>query len=101
MDMRNSVKMLLKRMSSHPEEFEYYTMAEPTGRLERIKKWDWFIQALLNKVNGEEDRLGFLSGEETSALYNKLLEIQEDSFGKRVMFELINSSDHKCDLVKS
>lgn len=112
--MNKGVELLLKRMESHPEEFEDHShpYQEPTG------KWDGIIHQLLHRVevidrdNGHKDTsngvravrygkpLGYLSDEEVLTLLAKLDETRAMLFERKVMATLLADEHSKHDIYK-
>jgi hypothetical protein len=84
--MNIGVAILLKRMDSHPEEFQglgYGIKVTITERGEVSRRWDAFISAALKST--------FLTGEERELLLNKLSSIQGNAFSAAVVEELTSN----------
>lgn len=108
--MNKGVELLLKRMESHPEEFEddFDPYREHTEG-----KWDNIINRLMHRVeiidrdNGNKDvsnvsyptrygkPLGYLSDEEALTLLAKLNETRAILFERRVMATLLDDGRPK------
>jgi len=90
--MNQGVEMLLARMESHPEEFDYFTDRKKIV----MSRWDWVVQSVCRRVahkhkaseQGPLD-LPFLPNDEVDALYNKFMSVQGHAFTKKVMHELL------------
>jgi hypothetical protein len=82
--MNVGVEILLKRMDSHPEEFQgldtHIRGLNTTIGIER--RWEHHIMAALNSK--------FLTDEERTLLSNKLSSIQGKAFTEAVMRELMS-----------
>lgn len=113
--MNKGVELLLKRMESHPEEFEdhfdRYHDREPG-------KWDNILHQVLHRVevidrdNGHKDAsngvraarygkpLGYLSDEEVLTLLAKLDETRAMLFERKVMATLLGDERPKQDIYK-
>jgi hypothetical protein len=93
--MNTGVEILLKRMDSHPEEFQ------GVGKGVRLRvygndddydvsrRWDGLISAALNST--------FLTDEEREALLNKLSSIQGEAFTTAVVEELTRDPSTEGD----
>jgi hypothetical protein len=78
-------------MESHPEEFD---LVDRQTQLNPDKRWDFVIRPLLERaesmVRGEPSfQLGFLSNEEVSIVFRKLMTVQGDFMLERVMNEVL------------
>lgn len=105
--MNKGVEMLLRRMESHPEEFDDH---DPY-RDRTEGKWDGIIRQILHRVevidhdNGHKDTsngvrvarhgkpLGYLSDEEVLTLLAKLDEVRAKMFERRVMATLLGANE--------
>lgn len=90
--MNRGVRILLARMESHPEEFDYYTDRKKLV----MSRWDWVIQAICRRVENNHKAnaayvldLQFLTDEEVNSLHGKFMSIQGDAFTKKIMSELL------------
>lgn len=101
--MNQGVEIMLKRMESHPEEFQ--DTHDRYGESEN--KWTGIIRELyqrmeiIDKDNGNKPHsdgirpvryvkpLVYLTDEEVTVLYNKLVEVQGNMFTKQVMGRLL------------
>lgn len=91
--MNQGVQILLARMESHPQEFDYFTDKKKMP----MSRWDWIIQAVCRKIEYERNPkmpyvpdLQFLTDAEVHAIYEKFMSIQGDAFTRRVMTELLD-----------
>ena len=87
--MHKSMEILMARMESHPEEFD---LVYRQAQLNPDKRWDFVIRPLLERaesmVRGDPSfQLGFLSNEEVSIVFRKLMDVQGDFMLKRVLDE--------------
>lgn len=77
---RASVRTILSRIDSHPEEFK-----------EHFGKWEDIQNAVADRIGGERNRLRGLTDEEVKAIYNKLQEhIWGAQFDEHVMEKVLN-----------
>lgn len=77
---RASVRTILSRIESHPEEFK-----EPYG------KWEDIQNAVVDRVGGERNRLRGLTDEEVRAIFDKLREhIWGSQFDAHVMEKVLD-----------
>jgi hypothetical protein len=90
--MNRGVRILLARMESHPEEFDYYTDRKKLV----MSRWDWAIQAICRRVENQHKAnsayvldVPFLTDEEVNSLHEKFMSIQGDAFTKKIMSELL------------
>ena|SRR5210317_1474976 len=95
--MHKSMEILMARMESHPEEFDYTFR---NTQLNPDKRWDFVIKPLFERaesmVRGEPSfQLCFLSDEEVAQVFHKLMLVQGDTTTQRVMNELLR--DNKVD----
>ena len=93
--MHKSMEILMARMESHPEEFD---LTFRTTQLNPDKRWDFVIKPLMERaeamVRGEPSfMLGFLSDEEVSVVFQKLMYVQGDATTQRIMNELLRYQD--------
>jgi hypothetical protein len=84
----DGVKILLKRMESHPQEFV------PSGR------WSWIMEPVLQLATGAAHKSGnktnplpFLSEVEIRMLYDKYITLQGDWFTRKVLDELFRTNE--------
>ena len=89
--MHKSMEILMARMERHPKEFD---LVYRQAQLNPDKRWDFVIRPLLERaesmVRGEPSfQLGFLSNEEVSIVFRKLMTVQGDSMLKSVMNEVL------------
>jgi hypothetical protein len=96
--MNQAVELILKRMESHPEEFEIpYIYQE--GFL-ASSKWGWMIDRITNRLerpheDGRYNPLAFLTDEEAALIYGKFMEIQEGVFTRAVMHTIMDKSEEE------
>lgn len=85
--MNAGVEILLKRMDSHPEEFQGLdTHIRGLGTTSKTEyRWEHHIRAALNSK--------FLTAEERALLLDKLSSIQGETFTKAVLRELMSGVD--------
>ena len=77
---RASVRTILSRIDSHPEEFR-----------EHFGKWDDIQNAVADRMGGERNRLRGLTDEEVKAIYDKLQEhIWGSQFDEHVMEKVLD-----------
>ena len=91
--MHKSMEILMARMESHPDEFD---LVYRQVQLNPDKRWDFVIKPLLERaesmMRGDPSfQLGFLSNEEVSIVFRKLMSIQGDA-----MFKLISAVKSYC-----
>jgi hypothetical protein len=87
--MNQGVQILLERMDTNPEEFEY-DIARGGG------KWSDIVQAVHARKNAPEAHknnapLPFLSDHEVNALYDKLEDVRRENFTADVMRRLADT----------
>ena len=97
--MHKSMEILMARMESHPEEFD---LVYRQAQLNPDKRWDFVIRPLLERaesiVRGDPSfQLGFLSNEEVSIVFRKLMTVQGDFMLERVMNEALRDQPDKRD----
>lgn len=101
--MNRGLEILMARMDSHPEEFDYFTDRKKLV----MSRWDWIIQGICRRVeNGHKSNSAyvldfmFLSNEEVNAVYKKFMSIQGEFFTRKVMIELFDEmpSDKQQEL---
>ena len=97
--MHKSMEILMARMESHPEEFD---LVFRQVQLNPDKRWDFVIKPLLERaesmMRGEPSfQLGFLSNEEVSIVFRKLMGIQGDMMLERVLNETLRDQPDKRD----
>ena len=97
--MHKSMEILMARMESHPEEFD---LIYRQVQLNPDKRWDFVIKPLLERaesmMRGEPSfQLGFLSNEEVSTVFRKLMAIQGDMMLERVLNETLRDQPDKRD----
>ena len=95
--MHKSMEILMARMESHPDEFD---LVYRQVQLNPDKRWDFVIKPLLERAESmmrgnPSFQLGFLSNEEISIVFRKLMSIQGDAMFKLISKELLRdeSSD--------
>lgn len=93
--MHKSMEILMARMESHPEEFD---LVYRQVQLNPDKRWDFVIKPLMERaeamVRGEPSfMLGFLSDEEVSTVFQKLMYVQGDVTTQRIMNELLRDEE--------
>jgi len=98
--MHKSMEILMARMESHPEEFD---LTFRTTQLNPDKRWDFVVKPLMERaeamVRGEPSfQLGFLSDNELSQVFQKLMQVQGDVTTQRIMNELLRYQD--CEPIK-
>ena len=77
---RASVRTILSRIESHPDEFR-----------EHFGKWEDIQNAVADRVGGERNRLRGLTDEEVEAIYNKLKEhVWGPQFDEHVMEKVLD-----------
>lgn len=77
---RASVRTILSRIESHPDEFR-----------EHFGKWEDIQNAVADRVGGERNRLRGLTDEEVEAIFNKLKEhIWGPQFDAHVMEKVLD-----------
>jgi hypothetical protein len=83
------VRLLLKRMKSHPEEFTYVASGADGIRspLRGINRWDAYLQDISEGGNEAEK----------AAIHKGLREIRLGEIHERVMDELINGDQRRAD----
>jgi hypothetical protein len=83
------VRLLLKRMESHPEEFKYGASGADGIRspLRGINRWDAYLQDISEGGNEAEK----------AAIHKRLREIRLGEIHERVMDELINGEQRRAD----
>jgi hypothetical protein len=83
------VRLLLKRMKSHPEEFTYVASGADGIRspLRGINRWDAYLQDISEGGNEAEK----------AAIHKGLREIRLGEIHERVMDELINGEQRRAD----
>lgn len=97
--MHKSMEILMARMESDPEEFD---LVFRQVQLNPDKRWDFVIKPLLERaesmMRGEPSfQLGFLSNEEVSIVFRKLMGIQGDMMLERVLNETLRDQPDKRD----
>ena len=84
--MNDGVKLILKRMESHPEEFVEDLSG---GFVTRHHKWATMIEQIKRRAVGSPTNspiyLPFLPDEDVKAVYDKWVSIQGDQFTDAVM----------------
>ena len=107
--MNKGVEILLSRMESHPEEFDWHhRRAIATSAAEAFGRWDWVVEAATRRVENKHQgssnyrlELPFLTNQEVDALYDKYMSIQGDAFTKRIMSELLrDEEEQEYDMVR-
>jgi len=93
--MHKSMEILMARMESHPEEFDLTFRAT---QLNPEKRWEFVTKPLMERaesmVRGEPSfMLGFLSDDEVSQVFQKLMQVQGDVTTQRIMNELLRYED--------
>jgi hypothetical protein len=77
---RASVRTILSRIESHPDEFR-----------EHFGKWEDIQNAVADRVGGERNRLRGLTDEEVEAIFNKLKEhVWGPQFDEHVMEKVLD-----------
>ena len=94
--MNQGVELVLKRMESHPEEFEVPFIYNDHG-YRNSNKWEWLTDRVVRRIERPADEdtvdhLSFLTDEEVHLIYGKLAEIQEGVFLRTVMQTTLNKS---------
>lgn len=85
---RASVRTILSRIDSHPEEFR-----------EHFGKWDDIQNAVADRIGGERNRLRGLTDEEVKAIYDKLQEhIWGSQFDEHVMEKVLDPQREEREL---
>ena len=85
---RASVRTILSRIESHPEEFK-----EPFG------KWEDIQNAVADRIGGERNRLRGLTDEEIEAIYSKLKEhVWGPQFDEHVMTKVLDPQKEEREL---
>jgi hypothetical protein len=82
--MNQGVQILLDRMDTNPEEFEY-DIARGGG------KWSDIVQAVHVRKDKNEKTLPFLSDAEVNALYDKLEDVRRENFTSDVLRRLADT----------
>jgi len=84
--MNKGVQILLARMESHPQEFN--VLEAPRFQ---TSPWHWIADPLIRRVRDDEHvPLCFLTDEEVTILFEKLMSVQGDAFTRRVMRQLLD-----------
>jgi len=90
MEKNLGVEVIMKRMETHPEEFQWGV----GGGL--ACKWHWFVDALLRTVFYPsqsvpiDSQLFFIPKEDIDLLYAKLCTIQGEAFSRRVVSQIFS-----------
>ena len=82
--MHKSMEILMARMESHPEEFD---LVYRQAQLNPDKRWDFVIKPLLERAESmmrgnPSFQLGFLSNDEVSIVFRKLMRVLDETFQK-------------------
>lgn len=101
--MNKGVEILLSRMESHPEEFDWHhRRVSAVNVADVFGRWDWVIEAVVRRVeNKHQDtdayriELRFLTNQEVDALYDKYMSVQGGAFTKRIMSELLRDEEEQ------
>jgi hypothetical protein len=88
--VNRGIKILLKRMDSHPEEFRWFRAADEKS------EWDWIVSPLVKRKYHPTVPLcdapyPFLSDAEVSIVVSKFFSIQEEAFNEQVMRQLLEA----------
>jgi hypothetical protein len=113
--MNKGVELLLKRMDSHPEEFEeHYDYRErESGKWERLLNDLSHRMEVIDRDNGHtgsadgmvrltraQKPLGFLSDEEARMIHDKLMQTRANMFERRVMDLLLRQPPEAEDITE-
>lgn len=88
--MNKGLEIMLKRMESHPEEFDILMPQMPTNRKPK-ERWDRLIGIVLD----ENKSGGFITEEERHRFKLKLEEVQADTFTRVVMERLFDDDSNR------
>jgi len=89
--MNKGLEILLKRMDTHPEEFDRLFRHRRVDRHGNVEGWDQIISIVLEKNKSHS----FVSDEERALFEEKMLAVQGDMFSEAVMRKLfeLNGDD--------
>jgi hypothetical protein len=88
--MNKGVEIIMRRMDSHPEEFDRLKLQLPNARPDQTRmKWAYLVDVLLDA----ERSGGFFSAEERETLIQKLAQVQAAVFTKHVLHVLTTTDD--------
>lgn len=94
--MNQGVELILKRMESHPEEFEVKFVYDTSGYRQQ-GKWQWLIDRVAHRAEeverGPLEHLPFISDEEIKLIYDKLMMIQATVFIRTVMHTIMSKPE--------
>lgn len=82
-DMNEGVQLILRRMETHPEEFE-----EGSSHM----RWMQVISDVVRRVEHQDRKLPWLYDEEAQAIYNGIQDIQRNKFTAYVLRALTESN---------
>lgn len=90
-DMNEGIRILLERMETHPQEFNYGVH----------EKWSDMVGEIMQRAKGKGDPVPFLNDDEVKAIYDKLRDLERQEFTARVLRKLADTpeeDDRQLDL---
>lgn len=90
--MHKSMEILMARMDSHPQEFD--VTFRHMGIASKLR-WDFVLKPLMERCEAIIKKepcflLGFLSDDEVSEVFAKLMQVQGDACTRKIMNELLH-----------
>ena len=82
-DMNEGVRILLERMETHPQEFNYGVH----------EKWVDIVEDVVQRSKGKADSVPFLNDDEVKALYDKLRDLERNEFTAKVLRKLADTPE--------
>lgn len=86
-DMNEGVRILLERMETHPQEFNYGIH----------EKWADIVGDVVQRSKGKADPVPFLNDDEVKALYDKLRDLERNEFTAKVLRKLADTPEQDFD----
>lgn len=86
-EMNEGVRILLGRMDTHPEEFNYGV----------IDKWSDIVGEIVHRAKGEPNMVPFLDDDEVKAIYDKLRDLERHEFTAQVLRRLADTPEEDFD----
>lgn len=82
-EMNEGVRILLERMETHPQEFNYGILL----------KWSDIIKEIMKHAKGEPNAVPFLDDDEVKAIYDKLRDLERQEFTAQVLRKLADTPE--------
>ena len=82
-EMNEGVRILLERMETHPQEFNYGILL----------KWSDIIKEIMKHAKGEPNAVPFLDDAEVKAIYDKLRDLERQEFTAQVLRRLADTPE--------